>query len=64
MKTEPKTKLDMKNKTASKEFDDDVMSANYAAVIIFSIYDQFAAIRKPDSGRIVCKRYIFIKNKL
>ena len=29
MKTEPKTKLDMKNKTASKEFDDDVMSANY-----------------------------------
>ena len=57
------TKLCKKNKTTSKKFGDDVMSANYD-VIIFNIYGQFGAIRKPDSGRIVCKIYFFIKSNL
>ena len=57
------TKLCKKNKTTSKKFGDDVMSANHD-VIIFTIYGQFGAIRKPDSGRIVCKIYFFIKSNL
>ena len=28
------------------------------------MYGQFAAIQQPDSGRIVYKKYIFIKNNL
>ena len=32
--------------------------------IIFPIYGQFAAIRKPDSGRMVYKTYIFINNNV
>ena len=31
-------------------------------IVIFQIYDQFGAIRKPDSGCIVCKTYIFINS--
>ena len=48
----------------SKKFDDDVMSANCDAFVIFPIYDQFGTIRKPDSGRIVSKTYIFINSDL
>ena len=40
------------------------MSENYDVIAIFPIYGQFGAIRKPDSGRIVCKTYIVIKSKL
>ena len=40
------------------------MSTNYVIIVIFPIYGQFGAIRKPDSGRIVCKIYIFIKSNL
>ena len=40
------------------------MSANYDVIIIFPIYGQFEAIRKPNTGRIVCKIYIFIKSNL
>ena len=40
------------------------MLANGDVIVIFLIYDQFRAIRKPDSGRIVCKTYIFINSKL
>ena len=64
MKLGPVTKLDKRNKTTSKEFDDDFMSANYDVTVIFPIYGQFGAIRKPDSGSIVCKTYIFIKSNL
>ena len=64
MKLGPATKLDKKNKTTSKEIDDDVMSKNYDAIAIFPIYGQFGAIRKPDSGWIVCRAYIFIKSNL
>ena len=40
------------------------MSANCEVIIIFPICGQFGAIGKPDSGRLVRKTNIFIKNKL
>ena len=40
------------------------MSNNGDVIAIFPIYNQFGAIRKPDSGRIVCKIYIFINRNL
>ena len=64
MKLGPVTKIDKRNKITSKKFDDDVVSANCDILLIFSIYGQFRAIRKPDSGRIVCKTYIFINSNL
>ena len=63
MKLGPVTKLEKRNKTTSKKFDD-VMSTNCDVIVIFTIYDQFGAIQKPDSGGIVCKTYIFIKSNL
>ena len=64
MKVGPVTKLDKKNTATSKKLDDDAMSANCDVMVIFPIYDQFGAIRKPDSGRIVCKTYIFSNSNL
>ena len=64
MKLGPVTKLDKRNKTRSKKFHDEVMLANRDVIIIFLIYGQFGAIRNPDSGRIVCRTYIFNKNNL
>ena len=55
MKFGPVTKFDKRNKTTSKKND---------VLVIFPIFDQFGAIQKPDSGRIVRKTYIFIKNNL
>ena len=60
MKLGSVTKLDKRNKTTSKTFDDDFTSANCDIIVIFPIYDQSEAIWKPDSGRLVCKTYIFI----
>ena len=57
----PVTKVDKKNKATLKKFDDDVMSENCDVIAIFAIYGQIGAIRKPDSGRIVCKAYISTK---
>ena len=39
------------------------MLANSDVVVIFLIYGQFGAIRKADSGCIVCKTYIFNNNQ-
>ena len=64
MKLGPVTKLDQRNKTTSKQFDDDAMSTNCGAIVIFSIYGQYGATQKPDSGRIVCKTCIFINSNL
>ena len=50
MKLGPVTKLDKKNKTRSKNFGNDVMSANCDFIVIFPIFSQFGATRKPDSG--------------
>ena len=44
------TKLDKRNKTTSKKIDDDIMSGNCDVIVIFPVYGQFGAIRKPDSG--------------
>ena len=49
MKLGPVTKLDKRNKTSSKKFDDEVMSENYDVIVIFLIYVKFGAIQKPDS---------------
>ena len=64
MKLGPVPKLDKRNKTPLKKFDDDVMSENYDVIAIFPIYDKFGAIRKPSSRRIVYKTYIFINSDL
>ena len=34
----PVTEINMRNKTTSKKFEDDVMSANCDAIVIFPIY--------------------------
>ena len=49
MKLRPVTKLYNRNKTTSKNFDDDIMSENCGIIIIFLIYGQFGAIRNLDS---------------
>ena len=60
MKLEPVTKPDKRNTSTSKNFDDDVMSANCDVIIFFPLCDKFAAIRKPDSWDMVYKTYTFI----
>ena len=64
MKLGQVTKLDKRNKATSNKFDNSVRSANCDVIVILSIYGQFGAIQKPDSGRTVCKTYIFIKSSL
>ena len=64
MKLGPIIKLDRKNKPTPKHFDYDVVSANCDVIEFFPIYGQLWAIWKPDSERIVCKTYIFIKSNL
>ena len=64
MKLGPVTKVDRRNKIMPKKFDDDVMLTNFDVIVIFPIYDQFGAIRNPDSGRIFCETYIFINRNL
>ena len=48
----------------SKKINCDLMSENLEVIVIFPIYGQFEATRKPDSGRIICKTYVFIINNL
>ena len=60
MKPKPVTKRDKRNKNNVKKINDEVMSANCDVIVIFLSYGQFGAIRKPSSGRIVCKTYISI----
>ena len=64
MKLRSLTKLDKRKKITSKIFDGDLMSVNFDVIVIFRIFGQFGAIRKPDSGGIVRKTYIFIKINL
>ena len=64
MKFGPVTKFDKKNKTLPNSFDDNIMSEYCDVIVIFLIYGQFGAIRKSDSGRKVCKTYIFINSNL
>ena len=53
MKLGQVTKLDKKNKTTTEKVDDDIMSKNCDAIVIFPIYGQFGASREPDSGHIL-----------
>ena len=65
MKTRSVAKLDERNTATSKKKkknDSDVMSKNCDAVVFFSIYSQFAAIRKLDFGCIVYKINILNNN--
>ena len=64
MKLGPVTKFDKRNTRTSKKYDDDVMSSNCDVIVFFPIYGKFAAIPKPDSGRMVYKTYIFINSNL
>ena len=62
MELGPVTKIDKRNKTTSKKIVDDVNLANCDVIVTFPIYGQSGALRKPDSGYIVSKTYIFISN--
>ena len=57
-------KFDKKNKTTLKKIDDEVMSENCDVILIFSIYDQFGAIWKPDFGHRACKTCVFNNSNL
>ena len=57
----PVTKLNKRNRTTSKKFDDDVMSEN--SDVIFRSFGQFGAVRWPDSGHRVCKSFFLQKLK-
>ena len=59
MKLGAVTKLDKRNKTTSKKFDNDVISENCDVICIFRNFGHFGAVRKPDSGHRVCKSYVF-----
>ena len=59
MKLGPVNKLDKRNKATSKKFDDDVMSAICDVIVIFPIYGQLQAIRKPLSGCTLYKKLHF-----
>ena len=64
MKLGPETKFDKRNKTTSKSFDDDAMSVNCDVIVIFRIFGQFGACRRPDSEHRVCKSYVLSNRNL
>ena len=64
MKLGSVTKLDMRNTTKSKKIDDNVMSTNFDAIVLFLIYGQFVDTEKPESGGMVYKTCIFINSNL
>ena len=49
----PVTKINKRNKTTSKKFDDDVMLENCDVIVIFRIFGQFGAVWRSDSGHRV-----------
>ena len=61
MKLGPVTKLDKRNKAT---FDVEVVSENCDVIVIFRIFGQFGAVRRPDSGHRVCKSYVFSNSNL
>ena len=62
MKLGPVAKLDKGNTATLKEINNDVMPKNCDVIVNFLIYGWFGAFRKPDSGPMVCKTYIFINS--
>ena len=63
MKLGPVTKRDKRNKTTSKKFGEDVMSAICEVVVIFQAFGQFGAAQRPEQHR-VCKSYVIINTNL
>ena len=63
MKLGPVTKSDKRNKKTSKKL---MLTSSQKIVmlLLFLIYDQFGAILKSESRRIVCKTYILINSNL
>ena len=64
MKLGPVTELDKRNRATSKKIYIDVISEDCDAIVIFFIFDQFGAVRRPDSGNRVCKSYVFSNSTL
>ena len=64
MKLEPVTKLDKRNTTMSKKFDDGAMSKNCDVIVIFRMFSHFGAVQRLDSEQRVCKRYAFSNSNL
>ena len=64
MKLGTVTKIYKTNGTRPKKVDDNVMLADCGVIVIILTYGQFGALRKPYSGCIVCKTYIFINSNL
>ena len=64
MKLGPVTKNDKRNKTTSKNVDDDVILESCDVIVIFRIFGQFGAVWRPDSGSRVCKIYVFSNRNL
>ena len=64
MKLGTVTKLDKRNKTTSKKLTMKPCQKVVTSLLFFRFYGQFKAIRKPDSGRLVYKPYIFINSQL
>ena len=60
----PVTKIDKRNKTTSKNTDDDVMSENCDVIVIFLFFGQFGAVCRPDSGQRICRGYVFCNSNL
>ena len=63
VKLGPVTKLEKKTRQYKKS-----LTSRYIGIceviVIFRIYGQFGAVRKSESGGIVCKTYIFINSNL
>ena len=64
MKAGPVIKLDKKIKQRQEKIHDDVMLKKCDVLFILPNGNQFGVIQKPDSSRILCKTYIFIKSNL
>ena len=64
MKLGSVTKLDKTTSKTKQCQENFTMMLCQQIVTIFPIYGQFGAIRKPDTGCIVCKIYIFINSNL
>ena len=54
------TRPGKKTESTSKKFDDGIIFKNCDVIATCLTHRQLGAIQKPDSGRIVCKTYIFI----
>ena len=59
MKLGQVTKFNKSNTVTSRKTDDNVMSGNCDVTVIFPFHGQFRAIRKMNSGCMVCENLYF-----